>query len=149
MEKQNSDYLLMVALFLGQSENMHTGVRRQSLILSSTTMPTRFLTHVCTASTHSAHLVPPTDHGGHAPIPTASYRILMVHWLLYSFVVGNSFSGCILAFTNVRLYDSAVNTISGLEAALQTESFTAGSLRDSLMTSMIRVGGSRCRSAAC
>lgn len=120
----------MVALFLKQSERdadfpqVDSALSRDQLILKSDT---------------SRIFPPSTDPAGYEMLATASYRLLMFHWALYSFVVGNSFSGCILAFMNVRLYDTAVDTISELEVALQDKTFTAGTLRDSHMAAMIRV----------
>lgn len=80
-----------------------------------------------------------TDHAGYEVISRASYWILMLNWAIYCFVVGNSFSGCILAFMNVRLYDSPANTLSALEAALHARTFKAGTIRDTLMSMMLDV----------
>lgn len=80
-----------------------------------------------------------TDHNGYKELPTASYRILLFSWAIYCFLVSNSFSGCILAFMNVRLYDAAIDTVAALEDALQREIYTGGTLRDSFMLGMIKV----------
>ena len=73
---------------------------------------------------------------------TASYRILYLNWAIYCFLVANSFSGCILAFMNVRLYDAGVTNVVALEAALQSNLIAGGTLTDSAWSAMIDV--SRC-----
>lgn len=79
------------------------------------------------------------DTDGYEELTTASYRILVFNWAIYSFLVGNSFSGCILAFMNVRLYDHGVNSVSALEEALQRKSYTGGTIRDSYTSAMLDV----------
>ena len=80
-----------------------------------------------------------TAHDGYEEIPTASYRILLMTWSVCCFVVANSFSGGILAFMNVRLFDAGVDSVAALEVALQRRTLTGGTMRDSLMSAMIDV----------
>lgn len=86
----------------------------------------------------------PTDHDGFEELPSASYRILLMNWMIYCFLVGSAFSGCILSFTNYRLHDAAVDTISSLEVALRTGSFAGGTMRETLTADMIDVSNPPC-----
>ena len=73
----------------------------------------------------------------------ASYRILLLNWMIYSFLVANSFSGCILASMNVRIYDHGVDTVSKLGDALARKKITGGTLEKGAWLAMIEVSDAR------
>ena len=84
-------------------------------------------------------------YDGYARVEVASYRILLFVWIIYCFLVTKSFSGCILAFMNVRIHDEGVHTVSGLEHALVNGRTTGGTLAKSAWLAMIEVSdASRC-----
>ena len=59
--------------------------------------------------------------------------------MIYSLLVANSFSGCVLAFMNVRIYDDGVRTASDLEHALMSGKITGGTVGKSAWSAMIEV----------
>lgn len=79
------------------------------------------------------------DLDGYKQLSNASYRILLFNWMIYCFLLANSFSGCILAFMNVRIRDQGVDTVIALETALQSEVITGGTLENSAWLAMIEV----------
>ena len=79
-----------------------------------------------------------TDHDGYQELTKLSYKILLISWCLFSVVITNAFSGSILAFLNIRLFEPPTDTIEALTRSLRRSETKAGTFDGTLMSEMIQ-----------